>query len=115
MTTKADFLEKVRKIYGQDIEICYPYDLDKEVDEEHYIERYKKLIKNDIYLIFQITFPKIDEPYALNFDFSYYNYEDNKQIIINPYKILDTLSQEADKLNCVINFAQDTILKAIKG
>ena len=115
MTTKADLLEKIRKIYGQDIEICYAYELDKEVDEEHYIERYKKLIKDDVYLIFQISFPKIDEPYALIFNFDHYNYKDNKQIIINPHKLLDSLSQETDKLNYVINFAQDTILKAIKG
>lgn len=115
MTTKADFLEKIRKIYGNDIEIKYAYDMDKEIDEKNYLERYKKQIKDNIYLIFQINANNIDDPYAISFEIDSYDKEYNKNVIINTQKLLNTLSNETDKLDCVINFAQDTILKAIKG
>lgn len=115
MTTKADFLEIVRKIYGNDIEINCPYDVDKEIDENNYLERYKKQITDNVYLMFQINAKRIDDPYALSFEIDSFDKEYNKKIIINPQKLLNTLSDKTDKLNCVINFAQDTILKAIKG
>lgn len=115
MITKADFLEKIRKIYGNDIEINCPYDMDNEIDKKSYLERYKKQITDNIKLVFQINANRIDEPYALYFEIDSYDKEYNKNIIMDPQKLLNTLSDKTDKLNCVINFAQDTILKAIKG
>lgn len=115
MTTKADFLEIIRKIYGNDIEINCPYDMDKEIDENYYLESYKKQITDNVYLVFQINAKRINDPYALRFEIDSFDEEYNKNVIMDPQKLLNTLSDKTDKLNCVINFAQDTILKAIKG
>ena len=82
MTTKTDFLEKVCKIYGNDIKINYAYDMDEEIDEKCYIERYKKQIKDNIYLVFQINAKRIDEPYALSFEIDSYDNKYNKNVII---------------------------------
>ena len=120
--TNKDFLKKVQSIYGKDITFegnYYATNLDDEILENE-ANTFKKQLTEKVYLIFQLNYNEPWQPYAMKIEYTGLDkYAFNSDIIINPNKLfkLDTniTNINNEKNQAIINFAQETILKAIKG
>lgn len=119
--TNKDFLKKVQDIYGKDITFegrYYITNLDDEIMETE-ANTFKKQITKDVFLIFQLNYNEPWQPYAMKIEYTGSDkYAFNSDIIINPdklFKLDDITNINNEKNQAIINFAQETILKAIKG
>jgi hypothetical protein len=119
--TNEDFLKKVQKIYGKDVTFegnYYATNLDDEILENE-ANTFKKQITENVFLVFQLNYNEPELPYAMKIDYTGLGrYAFNKDIIINPdkfFNINNVTNINNEKNQAIINFAQETILKAIKG
>lgn len=119
--TNKDFLIKVQNIYGKDITFegnYYATNLDDEILENE-ANTFKKQITEKVFLIFQLNYNEPWQPYAMKIEYTGLDrYAFNSDIIINPNKLfkVDNINNiDNEKNQAIINFAQETILKAIKG
>lgn len=119
--TNKDFLKKVQKIYGKDITFEGEYfttNLDDEILENE-ANTFKKQITENVFLIFQLNYNEPWQPYAMKINYTGLDrYAFNSDIIINPDKLFrldNIININNEKNQAIINFAQETILKAIKG
>ena len=114
-----DELVSGRKIAVNNEGNYYATNLDDEILENE-ANTFKKQLTEKVYLIFQLNYNEPWQPYAMKIEYTGLDkYAFNSDIIINPNKLfkLDTniTNINNEKNQAIINFAQETILKAIKG
>lgn len=108
-------MRKIKQIYGNVRLISALEYLDNEeifVKEESYAV-FEKQLNEQLKLSFQINISRIEKPYgmALYIGNSAYDNE-NLEFIKNPEKFMNV---NVENKQPIIDFAQDTILKAIRG
>lgn len=115
MLKRTEFMRKIKQIYGNVEMISDPeYTNGDEcfVKDETYAV-FKKLLNDKLKLSFQINTSKIEEPYALSLYIGDSAYsKENLEFVKNPEKFMNV---DVEDKQSIVDFAQDTILKAIRG
>lgn len=115
MLKRTEFIHKIKQIYGKVEMISAPEYMD---EEENFIKDgsyavFKKQLNNQLKLSFQINTNKIEEPYGMSLYIGDSAYsKGNLEFVKNPEKFMNI---DVEDKQPIVDFAQDTILKAIRG
>lgn len=115
MLKRTEFIRKVKQTYGNVEMISAPEYTD---DEENFVKDgsyavFKKQLNTQLKLSFQININKIEEPYGMSLYIGDSAYgKGNLEFVKNPEKFMNV---DVEDKQPIVDFAQDTILKAIRG
>jgi hypothetical protein len=108
-------MRKIKQIYGNVNMISAPDYMD---DEENFVKNdsyavFEKQLNSQLKLSFQINTSRIEQPYGMSLYIGDSAYsKDNLDFVKNPEKYMDVNVEDKQP---IVDFAQDTILKAIRG
>ena len=115
MLKRSEFIRKVKQIYGKVEMTSAPEYIDEKenfVKEESYAV-FKKQLNDQLKLSFQINTSRIEEPYGMSLYIGDSAYgKGNLEFVKNPEKFMN---MDFEDKQPIVDFAQDTILKAIRG
>ena len=115
MLKRTEFMRKIKQIYGNVEMTSAPEYLD---NEENFVKDgsyavFRKQLNEQLKLSFQINTSRLEEPYGLSLYIGDSAYgKDNLDFVKNPEKFMNINVEDKQP---IVDFAQDTILKAIRG
>ena len=115
MLKRTEFMRKIKQTYGNVEMTSAPEYMD---NEENFVKDgsyavFKKQLNDQLKLSFQINTNRLEQPYGLSIYIGDSAYgKGNLEFVKNPEKFMNV---DVEDKQPIVDFAQDTILKAIRG
>ena len=112
---RSDFIQKIKQLYGDVKLISAPEYIneDETILKDNTYAVFQKQLNDQLKLSFQISTRNLEAPYGLSLYIADNAFvKENFDFVQNPAKYMNVYVEDKQP---IINFAQETILKAIRG